>query len=130
MRRMIKADAEISSGIVVCADQSYIRQALLNLLDNAVKYNVESGVIAVSLKRSDSLALLRIANTGPEIPRDHETRIFERFYRVDASHSSDVVGSGLGLSICREIALAHGGNIWLDRREPGWTAFILALPCL
>jgi signal transduction histidine kinase len=130
MRRMIKADAEISSGIVVCADQSYIRQALLNLLDNAVKYNVESGVIAVSLKRSDSLALFRIANTGPEIPRDHEKRIFERFYRVDASHSSDVVGSGLGLSICREIALAHGGNIWLDRREPGWTAFILALPCL
>ena len=130
MRRRIKADAEISSGIVVCADQSYIRQALLNLLDNAVKYNVESGVIAVSLKRSDSLALFRIANTGLEIPKDHETRIFERFYRGDASHSSDVVGSGLGLSICREIALAHGGNIWLDRREPGWTAFILALPCL
>jgi heavy metal sensor kinase len=130
MRRMIKADAEISPGIVVCADQSYIRQALLNLLDNAIKYNVESGAIAVSLKRSDSVALFRIANTGREIPMDHEKRIFERFYRADPSRTCDVIGSGLGLSICREIALAHGGNIWLDRREPGWTAFILALPCL
>lgn len=130
MRCKITADAEISQGIVVCADQSYVRQALLNLLDNAIKYNVESGAISVSLKKSGSLALFRIANTGPEIPKDRESRIFERFYRGDPSRTSDVVGSGLGLSICREIALAHGGNIWLERKEPGWTAFILALPCL
>jgi heavy metal sensor kinase len=130
MRCKITADAEISQGVVVRADQSYIRQALLNLLDNAIKYNVESGAISVSLKKSCSLALFRIANTGHEIPKDREARIFERFYRGDPSRTSDVVGSGLGLSICREIALAHGGNIWLERKEPGWTAFILALPCL
>jgi two-component system heavy metal sensor histidine kinase CusS len=129
MRCKIKADAEITQGIVVRADQSYIRQALLNLLDNAIKYNVESGAISLSLKKSGSLALFRIANTGPEIPKDRESRIFERFYRADPSHTFDVVGSGLGLSICREIALAHGGSIWLQRREPGWTAFVLALPC-
>ena len=131
MRCKITADAEISQGIVVRADQSYIRQALLNLLDNAVKYNVESGAISVSLKKSGSLALFRIANTGHEIPKDREAHIFERFYRADPSRTFDVVGSGLGLSICREIALAHGGSIWLERRqEPGWTAFVLALPCL
>ncbi len=130
MRCKVTADAEISQGIVVSADQSYIRQALLNLLDNAIKYNVEGGAISVSLKRSGSLALFRIANTGREIPKDREARIFERFYRADPSRTSDVVGSGLGLSICREIALAHGGNIWLERKEPGWTAFVLALPCL
>ena len=129
MRCKITADAEISQGIVVRADQSYIRQALLNLLDNAIKYNVESGAISLSLKKSGSLALFRIANTGPEIPKDREARIFERFYRADPSRTFDVVGSGLGLSICREIALAHGGNIWLERQEPGWTAFVLALPC-
>jgi len=113
----------------VRADQSYIRQALLNLLDNAIKYNVESGAISLSLRKSGSLALFRIANTGPEIPKNHEARIFERFYRADPGHAFDVVGSGLGLSICREIALAHGGSIWLERQEPGWTAFVLALPC-
>jgi two-component system phosphate regulon sensor histidine kinase PhoR len=130
MRSKITAKAEISQQIFVWADQSYVRQALLNLLDNAVKYNVERGAISVSLKKSGSLALFRIANTGPEIPKDREERIFERFYRADPSRASDVVGSGLGLSICREIALAHGGNIWLEPDEPGWTAFVLALPCL
>jgi two-component system, OmpR family, heavy metal sensor histidine kinase CusS len=129
IRCKIKADADITPGIIVSADQSYIRQALLNLLDNAIKYNVESGAISIALKKSGSLALFRIANTGPKIPKGLEVRIFERFYRADPSRTFDVVGSGLGLSICREIALAHGGNIWLERQEPIWTAFVLALPC-
>jgi signal transduction histidine kinase len=102
MRCKTTADAEISQGIVVCADQSYVRQALLNLLDNAIKYNVESGAISVSLKKSGALALFRIANTGPEIPKDREARIFVRFYRGDPSRISGVFGSGLGLSICRD----------------------------
>src|SRR5438132_160021 len=76
-----------------------------------------------------SLALFRIANTGTEIPEEHENRIFDRFYRADPSRSSDFVGSGLGLSICREIVLAHAGRIWLERPKPGWTAFVLTLPC-
>jgi two-component system, OmpR family, heavy metal sensor histidine kinase CusS len=129
MRNKIRADAEIWPGILASADQSYVRQALLNLLDNAIKYNVESGAISISLKQSGTLALFRIANTGSEIPKDREERVFERFYRVDPSRTLDVAGSGLGLSICREIALAHGGNIWLERADPGWTAFVLALPC-
>jgi signal transduction histidine kinase len=70
----------------------------------------------------------RIANTGPEIPEEHENRIFERFYRADLSRSSEVRGSGLGLSICREIVLAHEGQIWLERPRPGWTAFVFTLP--
>lgn len=128
MRHNITTNAEISQGIIVWADQPYLRQALLNLLDNAIKYNIESGAISVSLTKSGSLAFFRIANTGQEIPKDRETRIFERFYRADPSRTFDVVGSGLGLSICREIALAHGGHIWLERNDPGWTAFVLTLP--
>ncbi|MBV8141475.1 MAG: HAMP domain-containing histidine kinase [Verrucomicrobia bacterium] len=129
MRSNITVTAEISQEVIVWADESYVRQALLNLLDNAIKYNVESGVLSVSLKKSGSLALFRIANTGPEIPKDREARIFERFYRADSSRSLDVAGSGLGLSICREIVLAHRGNIWLEGKKPGWTTFVLALPC-
>jgi signal transduction histidine kinase len=128
IRRKITTNAKISQGIIVWADQSYIRQALLNLLDNAIKYNVEKGAISVSLTKSGSLAIFRIANTGQEIPPDRETCIFERFYRVDPSRTADIMGSGLGLSICREIAFAHGGHIWLERNVPGWTAFVLTLP--
>ena len=128
LRRKIKTQADISPGVIVSADQSYVRQALLNLLDNAIKYNIESGNISISLTKSNSLALFRIANTGKEISKEHETEIFERFYRADPSRTAEVEGSGLGLSICREIALAHGGQIWLERLEPNRTAFILALP--
>jgi signal transduction histidine kinase len=128
MQRNISTKAELSPAVFVWADKSYVRQVLLNLLENAVKYNLESGIISVSLTSSGSLATFRIANTGQEIPQHRESRIFERFYRAEASRAGDVVGSGLGLSICREIALAHGGHIWLERPQSGWTAFVFTLP--
>jgi two-component system OmpR family sensor kinase len=128
LRKKIATKSEISPAIAVYADESYLRRILLNLLDNALKYNVEGGTVSISLGKADSLAIFRIANTGPEIPPEHENRIFERFYRADPSRSSDTVGSGLGLSICHELVLAHGGDIWLERVQPGWTAFALTLP--
>lgn len=126
--KKITTKSDISPATIVCADESYLRRILLNLLDNAIKYNVEGGTVSISLAKSDSLALFRIANTGPDIPQEHENRIFERFYRADLSRSSDTAGSGLGLSICRELALANGGHIWVERPQPGWTAFALTLP--
>jgi heavy metal sensor kinase len=130
LRKKIATKSEILPAIAVYADESYLRRILLNLLDNAVKYNVEGGTVSISLGKSDSLAVFRIANTGPEIPQGQDNRIFERFYRADPSRSSDTVGSGLGLSICRELALAHGGDIRLERVQPGRTAFALTLPGL
>ena len=59
---------------------------------------------------------------------DQKNRVFEWFYRADPSRSSEMGGSGLGLSICREIVLAHGGQIWLEQPQPGWTAFVFTLP--
>ena len=111
VRRKITTKADISPGVIVWADQSNVRRALLNLLDNAIKYNVESGTVSISLTESNSLALFRVANTGTEIPEEHETSIFERFYRADPSRTTEIEGSGSGLSICREIALAHGEQI-------------------
>jgi heavy metal sensor kinase len=128
LRKKITTKFEISPATTVYADESFLRRILLNLLDNAIKYNVEGGTVSISLTKSDSLALFRIANTGPEIPQEHENRIFERFFRADPSRSSDTVGSGLGLSICRELVMAQGGHIWLERPQPGWTAFALTLP--
>jgi signal transduction histidine kinase len=128
LRREISVESEIAPGIRVYADEAYLRQVLLNLLDNATKYNLDGGRIAISLGNSDLRAFFRIANTGPAISQEHRTLIFERFYRTDTSRSATVVGSGLGLSICREIVLAHGGQIWLESTEPGWTMFAVTLP--
>ena len=126
--RSITTKAQILSDIQVGADEFYLRRTLLNLLDNAIKYNVEGGAVSISAKKSGSSVFFRIANTGPEIPKEQRDRIFERFYRADLSRSSERAGSGLGLSICREIVLAHGGQIWLEQPQPGWTAFVFTLP--
>jgi two-component system, OmpR family, heavy metal sensor histidine kinase CusS len=128
MRQKITTEQQISPGVSVYADEAYLRQLLLNLLDNAIQYNIEGGTISISLSNSSRLVSFRIANSGPEIPVEHENRIFERFYRADVSRTSDSVGYGLGLSICREIVLAHKGQIWLERPQPGWTAFVFTLP--
>jgi heavy metal sensor kinase len=125
--KRITTEFDISPGVEVLGDESYLRRVLLNLLDNAIKYNVEGGSLSISLTKSDALAVLRIANLGPGIPKEHETRVFERFYRADPSRSSSTSGSGLGLSMCREIVAAHGGQMWLDQPGSGWTAFIVTL---
>jgi heavy metal sensor kinase len=125
--KRITTKFEISSDVIVLADESYLRRVLLNLLDNAIKYNVEEGFLSISLAKSGAHAVFRIANTGPGIPEGHENRVFERFYRADPSRSSDTSGSGLGLSICREIVAAHGGKMWLEQPRSGWTDFTVAL---
>jgi heavy metal sensor kinase len=125
--KRITIEFEISPDVEVMGDESYLRRVLLNLLDNAIKYNFRGGSLSISLTRSGGLAVLRIANLGPGIPKEHEARVFERFYRADPSRSSDTSGSGLGLSICREIVAAHGGQMWLDQPGSGWTAFFVTL---
>lgn len=128
LRHNIIISSTIENEVQVLADEWYLRRLLLNLLDNAIKYNLYSGKVEILLAKSGDLASFRIANTGPEISEEHQTRIFERFYRTEDSRASEVVGSGLGLSICREIVLAHRGQIWMERPRPGWTAFAVNLP--
>jgi heavy metal sensor kinase len=125
--KRISTEFEIAPDIKVFGDELYLRRMLLNLLDNAIKYNVVGGSLSISLTASHPTAQLRIANTGPGIMKEDESRVFERFYRGDPSHSSEISGSGLGLSICREIVAAHGGQMWLDQPQPGWTAFTVSL---
>ena len=128
LRHNIDISSTIENDVQVLADEWYLRRLLLNLLDNAIKYNLYSGRVEIFLAKSGDLASFRIANTGPEISEEHQTRIFERFYRTEDSRASEVVGSGLGLSICREIVLAPQGQIWMERTRPGWTVFVVNLP--
>ncbi len=92
-----------------------IRQLLsgiiYNLCDNAIKYNRENGSVSVTVKKEEDAVLLSVADTGIGIPEEHQERIFERFYRVDKSHSKEIGGTGLGLSIVKHAAKLHHAEI-------------------
>jgi signal transduction histidine kinase len=99
-------------------DRHRLRQLLLNLTDNAVKYNRPGGTVEFSLRREGAFATLQISNTGAGLGPELQPRVFERFFRGDASHNNAVEGCGLGLSIAQWIVTAHGGKIEF-RSEPG-----------
>jgi signal transduction histidine kinase len=112
----------------ILGDRHRLRQLLLNLTDNAVKYNQPGGSVAISLIRSDTAAELRIANTGPGLAPELQPRVFERFFRGDASHNRAVEGCGLGLSIAQWIVHAHGGAIQFASQPGQLTTVTVRLP--
>lgn len=91
---------------------------IYNLCDNGIKYNRPQGSVAVSVKKEANVVCLTVADTGIGIPAEHQERIFERFYRVDKSHSKEIGGTGLGLSIVKHTARLHGASIAVQS-EPG-----------
>lgn len=107
-------------------DEARIRRTVDILLDNAVKYTPQGGVVTVGVGREDGLLRLRVSDTGTGIPAEDLPRVFERFYRADPARSEG--GSGLGLSIARQIARAHGGEIEAASRPGRGSTFILSLP--
>jgi signal transduction histidine kinase len=115
--------------LMVIGDRHRLRQLLLNLTDNAVKYNTTGGRISISLRRNHDSADLQIVNTGPGIPPEERERVFDRFYRGTA-RQSDVEGSGLGLSIARWIASAHRGTISIREGAGHTTVVQVALPLM
>ncbi|MFI5176542.1 MAG: ATP-binding protein [Terriglobia bacterium] len=113
-------------------DVGLLRQMILNLLDNAIKYTPSGGVVRVNLQSEDSKYDLTIADTGMGIPPEAQSHIFERFFRADPARSregsSNGGGAGLGLSISRWIAEAHGGRLVLSYSSPSGSAFVASLP--
>jgi signal transduction histidine kinase len=110
-------------------DPSQIRDALLNLLDNAVKYTGEGGTIELNVKSpGEDGILLEVRDDGPGIPKDQLSRIFERFYRVDKSRSKEMGGTGLGLSIAKHAVENAGGTITVQSEPGRGTTFHVRLP--
>jgi len=107
-------------------DARYFTRILLNLLSNAVKYNHAGGTVRVSLSAEEKAWALDIANSGAGIAPEHQARLFERFFRAD--NSAAAPGHGLGLSLSRELARAHGGELTLASASVEWTVFRLTLP--
>ncbi len=105
-----------------------LTETVFNLCDNAIKYNKDGGSVAVTVGRDGPDAVVTVADTGIGIPPEHQGRVFERFYRVDKSHSKASGGTGLGLSIVKHAVAYHHGTVTLDSREGEGTTFTLRLP--
>jgi signal transduction histidine kinase len=112
----------------VSADRDVIEQAILNLLNNAIKYSGESREIALRLFREGSDAVIQVVDHGVGIPREEQARIFERFYRVPSEENQRISGAGLGLTLVEHIVKAHGGSVGVESNPGEGSTFTIRLP--
>ncbi|WDT74110.1 MAG: heavy metal sensor histidine kinase [Candidatus Manganitrophus sp.] len=112
----------------ITGDSDRLRELLLNLVENAIRYTPPEGRIIVTLSREGSHARVTVSDTGIGIPKEDLSKIFDRFYRSDSAREIHPKGSGLGLSICRWIVHAHGGTIQVDSTPGLGTLFTLRFP--
>jgi signal transduction histidine kinase len=119
---------KVPKGAYIKGDTFSLKQAVSNLVDNAIRYNHPGGEITISAELSGLYLVIRVADTGVGIPEKDQQRIFERFYRVDKSRSRSRGGSGLGLAMVKKIAESHGGRISVESSSGKGSVFSLFLP--
>lgn len=113
---------------VLCGIPQLLESIVYNLCDNAIKYNRKNGFVSVTVKNEEASVVLSVVDTGIGIPEEHKERIFERFYRVDKSHSKEIGGTGLGLSIVKHAARLHQAEIELQSVVGEGTAVTVKFP--
>ena len=126
--REIRLTCAMDKGCTVMTVEDDMYQIIFNLVENAIKYNNSGGQVHVRLSREDDDVVIAVEDTGIGIPEDAVDHIFERFYRVDKARSRQAGGSGLGLSIVRELVLRNYGEISVSRRDQGGTCFTVRFP--
>jgi len=119
---------DLPSELRVRGDRRLLSRALMNLIDNAIKYNRAGGAVVISALVHRETAVLTIRNNGDGIFGEAKEKVFDRFYRGDSLSGEVAAGHGLGLSIAREIARAHNGDVTLLRSDRQWTEFCMTLP--
>lgn len=124
----LRAQVQITPDLLVQADQALLTQVLQNLIDNATKHNLSKGWVRIEAGRLKQDVFVTVRNSSKDIPVSERSRVFDRFHRGDPARTHHVEGLGLGLSLSREIAYAHRGNLTLDSTPVGQTAFTLTLP--
>jgi len=112
----------------IAADRRRIAEVLQNLLDNAMQYTPSGGQIMISASANGTEVIFTVSDTGIGIPRADQSRIFERFYRVDVARSREVGGTGLGLSIAKHLVEVHGGRIWVESEVGQGSQFHFTVP--
>lgn len=128
--RSISVGSMIEANIMIDGDSVRLHQALLNIVDNAIKYTPSGGDILMRLVREGDRAILRVSDTGVGISKEHLPHIFDRFYRADQARSQDIQGNGLGLSIVKWIIEAHEGTIRAESTPGKGTMITIVLPLL
>ena len=124
-----RIDIEGNAELLVSVDRLILRQAIVNLLDNAIKYSPpESRILVRVQSEGDKQVSLDVVDQGPGIPSEHQPYVFDRFYRVDRARTREWGGTGLGLSITRWAIEAHGGNVALESTEGRGSTFRISLP--
>lgn len=118
----------IPQGLLVRGNRDRLMQLLNNLVDNAIKYNIEGGKVLLRAWHEQGATVLCVSDTGIGIPEEHLEHIFERFYRVDKGRSRAMGGTGLGLSIVKHVAQLHGGSIHVQSRGGKGTIFTIRIP--
>ena len=126
--KQVRVSLNACDDITVRGDRHRLRQLLLNLTDNAIKYNQPQGNVTMGLSRRNGDAELTISNTGAGIPPEQLPRVFDRFFRGDPAHSNKVEGCGLGLSIAQWIVKAHCGSIQIASQPQSLTTVTIHLP--
>jgi two-component system, OmpR family, heavy metal sensor histidine kinase CusS len=124
----LEVQMAISPNLCIKGDRDLLVQVLQNLVGNAIKYNLPEGWLRLQANCQGKTVIVKIVNSSQDISLSEGDRLFDRFHRGDSTQTQKIAGSGLGLSLAREIARAHGGDIKLDAAILGQTGFILSLP--
>ena len=119
---------DTSHDVEIEGDRSRLKQVVVNLLDNAIKYTPEHGRVSLAVRSQNGSALLEVSDTGPGVSEAALPHLFERFYRADEVRSREIGGAGLGLSIVQSICTAHGGNVSATNTPPNGCRFTVELP--
>ena len=124
----ISMQVQVDESMFVSCSPTRLEQLLGNLIENAIKYNVPGGRVDVFGVRQRQTAVIRVRDTGIGIAPEHFNRLFERFYRVDASRSREIGGTGLGLSIVKHLAVLYGGEVSVESQPGKGSTFTVRLP--
>ncbi|MCX7921413.1 MAG: cell wall metabolism sensor histidine kinase WalK [Clostridia bacterium] len=127
-KKDVRLESDVDASITLMVNKDRIKQMLINLIDNGIKYNVENGLVSIKAYKSDGKVIISVKDTGIGIADEHLPRIFERFYRVDKGRSRSMGGTGLGLSIVKHIANLYNGDIRIYSAPGQGTEFVIQLP--
>ncbi|HEX9063395.1 MAG TPA: ATP-binding protein [Clostridia bacterium] len=127
-KKSITLHADIDESIQIEANRNRIKQMLINLVDNGIKYNFHNGSVYIHALKNEGKLIITVKDTGIGIPPEHITRVFERFYRVDKGRSRNMGGTGLGLSIVKHIVNLYSGDIKITSEPGAGTQFTISLP--
>jgi two-component system, OmpR family, phosphate regulon sensor histidine kinase PhoR len=127
-KHQVRLRNEVPETCTVIADRRRLEQILINLVDNAIKFNRPHGEVTVSATNEDEQIIIRVRDMGMGIPPEHLPRVFERFYRVDKARSRELGGTGLGLAIVKHLTRAHGGEADVNSTVGQGCEFIIKLP--